>query len=146
MEKLFQHEFDSDRMIMHMYFPDQKDVGTKQELSDHFELNHQLFRKYKRFGKFYLVIGIGNLLIDTALSDAYAEEASRLMKEYIIPGGVARYGFKMTRVTVKLGYEKRLKEDPNLFGSKEQAFAHIESLISKAEIDDANFATPNQKL
>lgn len=121
---------------MHLYFLDKKEVSSKKELDEHFELNDRLFDQYKQFGRFYLVIGIGNLSIDISLSDHYAEKASQLMKKYIVPGGVARYGFKITRVTVKLGYEKNLKEDPNLFGTREQAFAHIESLISQAEATD----------
>lgn len=132
-EKSISHEFDIDRRIMHIFFPEKWEVNNRQELEKLFQINHRLFDKYKQFGRFYLVIGIGHLIIDPSLSSFYAQQASQLIEKFIAQGGVARYGYKITRVTVKKGYDETLKENPNLFGTREQAFAHIESLIAKVE-------------
>jgi hypothetical protein len=128
---LLEIDFDADNKIVHLSFRQRIDLMTSDQVDQFYGMLLGLLDRKKDRGRIYLIIDMSNLLIDPALADTYARNVKKISDQYIFPGGIARYGFKITRVTVRRGYTDHLKENPNIFQSRLEAEEYIKSLIAK---------------
>jgi hypothetical protein len=119
-------EFDQNKRILHLSFTEKYSVRTKAQLEQDVQLINQLLESYAKDEPIYLILDINNLIIDPDLAGVYAKCAEQLTGRFVYPGGVARYGSQITRITVKRAHRDYLERDPALFFTRDEAFAYIE--------------------
>lgn len=124
-------EFDEQRRILHVAYRRRVHPTTEEHLEKVFANFRRLMDDYTQAGRIYLIIDMSNLIIEPDLKAFYIGHARSVIEKYIMPRGVARYGFQITRITVRAGYQQYMDEPPNVFNSREEAYQYIYSLIKK---------------
>jgi len=124
-------EFDQTRRILHIGFKSRIHPTTKEQLDRKFAVLGEILGPYTKSGRVYLIINMSNVIFEPELKTAYVANAQAIQDKYIMPDGIARYGFQITRITVRQGYAEQSGEDPHIFNSREEAFAYIEALIER---------------
>jgi len=124
-------EFDPANRIVHLGASERMEFNSADMLDHWFSALEHILNQFIDGGRVYLVIDMGNILFDTSLSDVYARHVHAIQEKYIQSGGIARYGFQITRVTVRRGYSEYLKESPNIFNTRNEAEEYIRALIEK---------------
>ena len=131
-QKHFSMEFDPSRRIVWLSFPKAVEFRDRKQMDDNFRKVESELESYFRGERIYLVVDIHNLIIDPSLAEALAAGAKAIADKYVYPGGIARFGLQITRATIRRGYQDHLREDPNIFTTREEAEDYVESLIAKA--------------
>jgi len=124
-------DFDEEKRILHLSCRNKTHPTTKEHLRIKFDAFRELLAKYTATGRIYLIIDMSNFILEPELIKLYAREAKRIRDIYIMPNGIARYGFQITRITVRQSYTQYLGEDPNIFNSRQEAYSYIYSLIEE---------------
>jgi len=124
-------DFDEEKRILHISFARKLHPGNEEHVHAIFQDFAGVMEGFTEDGPIYLIIDMTNFIIEPHLKAAYAINAQKICRKYIKPRGVARYGYQITRITVRSSYNQYLGEDPNIFNSREEAFAYIHSLIEK---------------
>lgn len=130
---LMHAEFDSARRIVLLSYPNLIEITDRQNLDQVFAEAAVILTRYAAGGRLYLIVDLHNISIDPSLAEEYSAHVTALSEQYLYPGGIARYGFQLTRVTVLRGYAEVLKLNPNLFNTRQEAEAYISSLIVESE-------------
>lgn len=91
----------------------------------------KMLDKYTATGRIYLIIDMSNIVIEPELRAAYSDYARDIYQKYVYPQGVARYGYQITRITVRSGHGTYLQENPNIFNSRDEAESYIHSMIER---------------
>jgi hypothetical protein len=124
-------EFDPANRIVHLGACERMEFNSAEMLNHWFSAFAHILNRFIDGGRVYLIIDMGNILFDTSLSDVYAGHVKAIQEKYVQPGGIARYGFQITRVTVRRGYSDHLRESPNIFNTRNEAEEYIRVLIDK---------------
>ncbi len=127
----FETEFDEARRILHFAYKRTIHPTTPEHLEMKFLALRNLLDQYISSGRIYLIIDMANFILEPELKTKYAELVRGIRDTYIMPSGIARYGFQITRITVRQGYNIYLGESPNIFNSRGEAYAYINSLIDR---------------
>jgi hypothetical protein len=127
----FETEFDEVHRILHLAYKRTVHPTTPAHLEMKFNALRKVLDQYISSGRIYLIIDMSNLILEPDLKMKYVELARGIRDTYIMPGGIARYGFQITRITVRQGYNTYLGESPNIFNSRGEAYAYIHSLINR---------------
>lgn len=123
--------FDEERRILHVAYRYRVHPTTIEHLDIVFASFRKMLDKYTDSGRVYLIIDMTNIIVEPNLKSAYAERARPIIEKYVMPRGVARYGYQITRITVRASYREHMGESPNIFNSREEAYDYITSLIEK---------------
>ena len=123
-------EYDEHHRIVHISVKKPRRLTTKRHLEQAFARLREVLDTYIDEGRVYLIIDMSNLIIEPDLKSIYAALAHAISEKYIAPHGIARYGYQITRVTVRTGYSDHLREEPNIFNSREEAYTYIHALIA----------------
>ena len=123
-------EFDEADRIVHLSSGKPRRMTTGEHLEQAFAYLRSILDRYIDKGRVYLIIDMSNIIIEPDLKSMYATRAHAISEKYIMPHGIARYGYQITRVTVRTGYTDHLREEPNIFNSREEAYAYIRGLIA----------------
>lgn len=129
-------DFDDDRRIFHLSAREVIHVDTKEQLE---ELCSAVFGKLEKHistDRCYMIVDLAKFIIEPELADYYAEKIQTIAQNCLYPNGLARYGYQITRMTVRLGYKENVAGDPNLFGSKRSAYEFIDRLIQQKSSDE----------
>lgn len=124
-------DFDESRRILHFAYKRTLHPTTPAHLETIFEVMRRELDRYISHGRVYLIIDMTNFILEPDMKARYAELARSIRDTYIMPGGIARYGFQITRITVRQSYDKYLSESPNIFNSRGEAYAYIHALIDR---------------
>jgi FMN-dependent NADH-azoreductase len=124
-------EFDSQRRILHVAYRNRIHPTSKEHLDIIFEAFSDMLEEFTALGKIYLIIDMTNFIVEPDLKSFYIANARKLLETYVIPHGIARYGFQITRITVRAGYHQYMNDNPNIFNSRDEAFEYINSVIKK---------------
>ena len=124
-------EFDEDKRILHLTGHNQIRITTSEEIKKAFGVAEELLIKYTSEERCYLIIDLGKIIISPNLISEYVELSRPFLEKYLYPKGVARYGYQVTRLTVRLSHEKFPEIEPNMFASKVEASEYIHTLIEK---------------
>lgn len=127
----FVTEFDEARRILHLAYKQTVHPTTPVHLEMKFTALRTVLDQCISTGRIYLIINMTNFILEPELKAKYAELVRGIRDTYIMPNGIARYGFQITRITVRQGYNTYLGENPNIFNSRGEAYAYIYSLISR---------------
>ncbi len=71
--------------------------------------------------RLYMIVNLVNFVIDPELAPAYAEKIGAIAEDYLYPNGLARYGYNMTRVTVRLSQADKIDPAAGLFSLRREA-------------------------
>jgi hypothetical protein len=123
--------FDESRRILHLAHKRTLHPTTPAHLETIFQALRRELDQYISAGRIYLIINMTNFILEPDMKTRYAELARGIRDIYIMPNGIARYGFQITRITVRQSYDRYLCESPNIFNSRGEAFAYINSLIDR---------------
>jgi hypothetical protein len=126
-------DFDPATRILHVAFTRRIRPGSEKQMAAHFAQFETLVEQYARDGRIYLIIDMTNLIFEPEFQAAYATQARKISDIYIYPKGIARYGYQITRITVRSSYDKYMNGSPNIFNSREEAFAYIHAMIEKSK-------------
>ena len=126
-------DFNRERLILHVHYMRRIHLNTPEQAHAHFRKFHAALSPFLASGRFYLIINMSNLIIEPELTSVYARHAREVQDMYIKPNGIARYGFQITRVTVRRGYKEYLGECPNIFNTRDEAYNYIKVLIDNAQ-------------
>lgn len=135
-------EFDEKNRILHVEYLERVHIRTGAQIDDIFSNIDEKLAGLCSSGRIYLIINMTNLVIEPSLTGHYARHARAICNKYILPDGVARYGYQITRITVKRGYDEYLGTNPNIFNSREEAFRYIHAVREKNERMQAAMQTP----
>jgi len=124
-------EFDESRRILHLSHRRMLHPTTPAHLEKIFEALRRELDRYISSGRIYLIINMSNFILEPDMKARFAELARGIRDTYIMPGGIARYGFQITRITVRQSYDKYIGENPNIFNSRREAYAYIQALIER---------------
>lgn len=127
----FDIEFDEAHRILHLAYRRTIHPTTTAHLEMKFDALRKVLDHYISSGRIYLIINMTNFILEPDLKAKYAELARGIRDKYIMPGGIARYGFQITRITVRQGYNTYLGESPNIFNSRGEAYTYIHALIDR---------------
>jgi hypothetical protein len=121
-------EFDEQRLIVHLTAKNPIHVTTLEQGKELSRAVKDILDQYLSCRRGYMVTDYSKIIIEPEKIDEYAGEVRQIMDAYLQPGGLARYGFEITRVTARLGHAAFLGGSPNLFNTKEEAFDYIRKL------------------
>jgi FMN-dependent NADH-azoreductase len=124
-------EFDPERRILHVAYRNRIHPTTKEHLDIIFGAFSDMLEEFTASGKIYLIIDMTNFIVEPDLKSVYIGNARKLLDTYVIPQGIARYGFQITRITVRAGYHQYMNDNPNIFNSRDEAYEYISSVIRK---------------
>lgn len=127
-------EFDPVTRILHVSYTRRIRPGNVEQLNAHFANFEVMVEKYARDGRIYLIIDMSNLIFEPEFQAEYAAHARKISEVYCLPNGIARYGYQITRITVRSSYDKYIGGNPNIFNSREEAFVYIRAQIEKAKV------------
>ena len=122
-------EFDSRLRILHVAYRRRIHPTTKAHLDIVFDTFEKMLDPYFESGRLYLIIDMTNFIVEPNLKLEYVARARDLIEKYIYPDGIARYGFQITRITIRACYDQYMAANPNIFNSREEAYRYIYSLI-----------------
>ncbi len=141
-------EFDQQYRIIHLTAKRPIHVTTLEQGKLLSKAVHTMLSKFLSGRRGYLITDYSKIIIEPEKIDEYAAEIKRIIDTYLFPGGLARYGFEITRVTARLGHATYLGGSPNLFNTREEAETYIRSLAERHIRDgifQADDSAPVQK-
>jgi hypothetical protein len=121
-------EFDEQRLIVHLTAKKPVHVTTLEQGYELSRAVKEILDRYLSDRRGYLITDYSKIIIEPEKIDEYSGEIRKIMDAYLQPGGLARYGFEITRVTARLSHAAYLGGSPNLFNSKEEAYRFIDQL------------------
>ncbi len=136
--------FDDSRRILHLGYKEPFHIATEIDLKATMTAFDSLLCQLSVEGRIYLIIDMSNLIIEPELSEAYAHYVRHITETHVMPGGIARHGYQITRITVRRGYAEYLDDSPNIFGSREEAYEYIYSLIARQQGVPPVMAAPGE--
>ncbi|MCP4705295.1 MAG: hypothetical protein GY865_11855 [candidate division Zixibacteria bacterium] len=129
-------EFDNEKRIFHLSATEVLNIDTKQQLEELCSIVSNKLGKHVESDRCYMIVDLSKFIIDLKLSDCYAEKIQHIIENGLYNNGLARYGYEVTRMTIQKGHQTKVKGDPNLFGTKKDAFDYIDSLIQMKSISN----------
>ncbi len=129
-------EFDSENRIVHLTARKKAIARTLDEGLLVKKAVRDIMEKYLSSSRGYLVTDYGRIIIDPALMIHYAHEMKYLIDTYLYPGGVARYGMDITRITATLSHKSYIGDNANLFNTREEAYDYIYKLIEEKKASE----------
>lgn len=121
-------EFDEQRLTVHLTAKNPIHVTTLEQGYILSRAVKDILDRHLAGRRGYMITDYGKIIIEPEKIDEYASEVKKIMDAYLQPGGLARYGFEITRVTARLGHAAYLGGSPNIFNSKEEASRYIDQL------------------
>lgn len=124
-------EFDENKRIFHLSATEVLRIESKQQLEELCSAVFSKLSKYVDSDRCYMIVDLSKFAIDPKLTDCYAEKIQTISENCLYFNGLARYGYQITRMTVRKGHETKISGDPNLFGNKQEAYEFINNLIQQ---------------
>ncbi len=121
-------EFDEQRLTVHLTAKNPIHVTTREQGYILSRAVKDLLGRYLSHRRGYMITDYSKIIIEPEKIDEYASEVRKIMDAYLLPDGLARYGYEITRVTARLGHAAYLGGSPNIFNSREEATRYIDQL------------------
>jgi hypothetical protein len=134
-------EFDESKRVLHLAANQPTEISTMEQLIGMCRMVHEVVSQYGP-ERLYLIVDITNIAIDPKLNEAYGHKISGIAEKFLFPGGIARYGYQITRVTIEMGLAEDEKHIDGMFDSRAAAEAYIDGLINKCENESTPTPTP----
>jgi len=128
-------EFDTHPQIAHLTGSEKVSIETEQDADI---LYNMIFEKLKKYHiqPVYFVTDLSKIRLDPILTEFCIEKSREFFSTHIYPGGIARYGYELSRVALLRAHRDFQQPEPNIFNSRFEAFAYIYGMIRKQAIAD----------
>jgi hypothetical protein len=123
-------KFDPETRIVHLTARNPIHAKT---LEEGFMLGKAVKAVIERFlsdGRGYLLTDYSKIIIEPTEVEEYSRWMQEVRDAFLYPGGIARYGFEISRINAQLAHKEYLGGNPNLFDTYEAALAYLKSLIA----------------
>ena len=124
-------EFDEKNLIVHVTGINSLNCQTREQGVALGEKIIELIDSCLNGRRGYLITDYSKVIIDPSLVDLYITYINKIKADYLCKGGIARYGYEITRITAKMGHEMFIGGSLNLFNTKEEAFEFIYRMIEQ---------------
>lgn len=131
-------EFDAENRIVHLTARKRSLIKNMEDGKRLSERVRGILDKYLPTGRVFMITDYTKIVIDPSLLNLYCQEMKEIIDKYIFPGGVARYGLDIGRITAQLGHSLHIGGNPNLFTTKEEAFEYIINLKENSDRPNEN--------
>jgi hypothetical protein len=121
-------EFDEQRHTVHLTAKNPIHVTTREQGYILSRAVKDILCQHLSHRRGYMITDYSKIIIEPEKIDEYSSEVKNIMDTYLLPDGLARYGYEITRVTARLGHAAYLGGSPNIFNSKEDAARYIDQL------------------
>ncbi len=121
-------EFDPVRRILHFTADKVLYFTNRRQLQQLYDDACSLFEKYGGGEKCYMIADLSRFVIEPSQAEFYAQKMGEIKSRYLYPGGLAGYGFEITRITIQMSYNNIPDDQPRLFKTRVEAENYIESL------------------
>ncbi len=121
-------EFDPERQLFHLTASERVFCNTYEDGVALYDWVMDCLSNFFGNRKGYWITDYSKIIIDVSLTARYGDAMKHLIDRFIFPGGIARYGLDITRITARISHETKLGGNPNLFVTKAEALAYIDSL------------------
>jgi hypothetical protein len=102
-----------------------------------------LLKRYLSDGRGYLLTDYSKIILEPIEVQQYSRVIKDLLDTYLHPGGIARYGFQISRIIAQLGHEQFIGGDPNLFDTREAAVSYLKGLIARNLAEQPTACSPS---
>lgn len=124
-------EFDENRRVLHVSAQRPAHIRNTQQLNKACEDVCEMLEKHTVNGRCRLLVDMSTLVIEPELVDEYGRKVKKISEQYLLPNGLLRYGYQITRVTATLAHQKQQLDVPLFFRSKDEAMEYIDSLLKE---------------
>lgn len=122
-------EFDHHNKILHLTARSQIRCQTREQGYALARAVKNLLKTYLGDERGYMITDYSKIIIEPKHIDEYAGAIREIIDTYLHPGGIARYGFEITRVTARIGHDIYIGDSPNIFNTRKEAFQFILNMI-----------------
>lgn len=136
-------KFDPETRIVHLTA---RTSIRPADLNEGMVLARRIEAIMKRFlgdGRGYLLTDYSTIIIEPKEVEEYSRWMKAMMEKYLYPGGIARYGFEISRINAQLAHQEYLGGTPNLFESYEAALAYLKGLIAQRQAERSEAVCPS---
>ncbi len=125
-------DFDKEHRILHLSATETVDVRTEDDLG---ELCEAVQEAIQALGpeRCYMIVDLSKIAIDPELAPAYGDKVEGMCEACLYPHGLARYGYRITRVTIRLSGRAIDASDETLFKTEDEARQYIHKQIRRRE-------------
>jgi len=123
-------EFDSQKRIFHLTAKNKIRVMDMEQLDELCMAVQTLLKKNAGSDRCYMIVDISKIIIDPSLAEPYGRKIRQIAQSCLYPDGLARYGFQITRLTVRLSDNENNNFHQNLFSTRKEAFDYINKIIA----------------
>ncbi len=134
--KLF-GEYDPNTRIVHLTAHRPINARTTEQGLILAQAVMDILKQHLGDGRGYMVTDYTRIILNPVSIHLYAKAIKDIVDTYLYPGGLARYGMEISRITAQRGHEEYLGGNPNLFDTREEAFAYIYALIERNRTEAA---------
>jgi hypothetical protein len=131
-------EFDDEDGIVHLTARSPIRCQTREDGYALAEAVKNILKRHLSNRRGYMITDYTRIILEPKYIDEYAAVIREIMDTYLVPGGLARYGFDISRVTAQVGHEVYLKSPANLFNTREEAFGYIRRLAAQIRKEAEN--------
>jgi len=134
-------EFAEEERIVHLSATEVLRINTEEKLND---LCGCVQERLESFGpeKVYMIVDLSKFSIEPNLAEVYGQKIAILSEHFLYPEGLARYGYQITRVTIMIADESDPGLGTGMFGTREEAFRYIRSLIKARSAGKIDLLAP----
>ncbi len=134
-------EFDKTRHVLHLSSIDRIEISQPPQLDGMCAMVSDLLARYGP-ERLYMIVDITNIVIDPSLSEVYGRKIRKIADKFLHPGGIARYGYQITRITIEMALSSDESLLGNLFSSRLAAELYIDNLILRSKDGATPIPTP----
>lgn len=136
-------EFDPETRIVHLTARRPVHACTLAEGRELGQAVKKLLERFLSDGRGYLLTDYSKIILEPVEVEQYSRVIRDLLDTYLYPGGIARYGFEISRVTARLGHKEYIGGNPNLFDTREAAVTYLKGLITQNQALQAASLCPS---
>ncbi len=120
-------DFDKERRIVHFSASSVVKFADNDDIDDLYLAACEILDEFTPGGPCCVLVDISKFILEQALFEYYFKKSLLVKEKYLLPGGIAGYGYEITRVTIKMGFAS-MGLTPPIFKTRHEATAYLESL------------------
>jgi hypothetical protein len=129
--KIIETEFDKENKILHLSAKETIVIKTQTELNTLCADVHSILGKHCSDSRGYMIVNLVAFSIEPMLAESYGKKIMNISEKFLFPGGLVRYGYQITRMTIRMSSDTKETGDPFLFHTRREAENHIFGIIEK---------------
>jgi hypothetical protein len=120
-------EFDKERRIVHFSAASVIKFADEADIDELYLTACEILDEFAADGPCCILVDISKFILEPSIFEYYYQRSLPFKEKYLFPGGLAGYGYEITRVTILMGYAN-LGLTPPIFKTRHEATAYLESV------------------